>query len=90
MKKEIILTVVVFLVAASGGFLLGRKFPVHNYQPWRGGLLYDTTTGGVCSPLKTNQEAASANQNDPSVNPLEELLKARTDKTNTDPYPPCN
>ena len=67
MKKEIVLAAVVFVLSASGGFLLGRRFPAHHYTPWKNSnLLFDDTSGKVCNPLKSSQQAAAkAKQTDP-------------------------
>jgi hypothetical protein len=53
--------IAVLLAAATflGGFVLGRRFPVHHYEMWERvgidspatGLLFDSNTGRVCSPL---------------------------------------
>ncbi len=49
MKTEIALVLVAF--ALTGGFLLGRQFPAHHYEPWREARwAYDTTTGKICDP----------------------------------------
>lgn len=49
MRKEIAWLLVA--VAFVGGFFVGRRFPAHTYAPAPAGLVLDTTTGKVCSPI---------------------------------------
>lgn len=58
MKTEVAAALIV--LALAGGFLLGRKFPAHHYQPWKdSNFFYDTNTGAVCDPVKNLQTGAS-------------------------------
>jgi hypothetical protein len=54
MKKEIALLLIV--VAFVCGFLVGRRFPPHNYivasSEGKNIVLVDTTTGKMCSPTR--------------------------------------
>jgi hypothetical protein len=46
MRKDIVLALVVAIIALAGGFLSGRRFPAHHYEPWKNSnLFYDTSTG---------------------------------------------
>ncbi len=104
MKREIALAAVTFVVAASGGFLLGRSFPAHHYEPWKNSnLLYDTATGKVCNPLKSSQQAAAraklgghadapdlSEDQKPTGNPFYDIA-AGVDATDPNAYiPSCN
>lgn len=41
------------LLLFGGGFLIGRQFPAHHYQRFgEGPLLYDTSTGRICTIFK--------------------------------------
>jgi hypothetical protein len=74
MKKEIALAAVV--AALLGGFLVGREFPVHHYEPWKSsGFLYDTTTGTICNPMKTFEQMASKAKTDNTPNKDDAVLK---------------
>ena len=98
MKREIVLATVTFVVAASGGFLLGRQFPAHHYEPWKNSsLLLDTATGRVCSPF-VKQTDPYADGGHIDSNPVDKALKgdawdqamAERNKTNQNNIPSCN
>ena len=58
MRKEIAwLAIAVALVC---GFLVGRRFPAHNYVPAPAGFALDTTTGKVCNPIGDRKVGSKA------------------------------
>ncbi len=57
MRKELVTLLCVLVFGA--GFLLGRKFPARHYDKYGSGpLLVNSSTGKICNPLKSAQEAA--------------------------------
>jgi hypothetical protein len=85
MKREIVLAAITFAVAASGGFLLGRKFPAHHYAPWKNSnLLLDETTGAVCNPLRPFETTTSADAFDRAAAELKRSADPNRD------VPACN
>ena len=98
MRKDIVLGSVVVLIALAGGFLSGRRFPAHHYEPWKNSnLVYDTTTGKICDPFKRfvqqADEAKAANANSGKTsskdgwNDVFDQLVAEKPESH---IPPCN
>jgi hypothetical protein len=89
MRKEITRQALVFVIASLGGFFFGRTVPVHHYEPWGSSkLLYDTTTGKICDPLKPFQQKATENSN---PNPVDKALSDLLTRGNPNAYiPPCD
>jgi hypothetical protein len=56
MENRIIVLMLV-AVAFVAGFVIGRKFPAHNYVRYENLLLFDTTTGNVCDPTPAPHSA---------------------------------
>jgi hypothetical protein len=82
MRKEIVLALVT--IALAGGFLLGRQFPVHHYEPWREARwAYDTTTGKICDPWGTPNLIDKALARDAWD---QEAAKLKDENT----HPPCS
>jgi hypothetical protein len=47
------------MLVLAAGFLVGRKFPGRHYDKYGSGpLLVNSSTGKICNPLKSAQEAA--------------------------------
>ena len=53
-NQPIAIILVAAVLGGAGGFLLGRTFPAHHYEPVKEmGLFYDTSTGKLCDPIKS-------------------------------------
>lgn len=51
-RKQLPLLTVTLLVGLAGGFLIRAVYPRHHYIRAQGVLMYDETTGHLCSGLK--------------------------------------
>ena len=53
MRNTWIIASMVAVLLFGSGFLVGREFPVHHYERFGNGfLLYDTSTGRVCTTAR--------------------------------------
>ena len=74
--------------AFAGGFVLGRLFPAHRYEHFPDGrLLFDTTTGKVCTPFQPEPESKPAEKPEAEKDPKD--LSFLYPKPVPKPIPQC-